>query len=40
MKPVAREIFGMAKRRGLWLRCFLGGEEIECLEEGSNGEIS
>ena len=24
MKPAAREIFGIAKRRGFWLRCFLG----------------
>jgi hypothetical protein len=24
MKPAAHEIFGIAKRRGFWLRCFLG----------------
>jgi hypothetical protein len=36
MKPAAHEISGIAKRRGFWLRCFLGGEAIERLEEGSN----
>jgi hypothetical protein len=25
MKPAAHEIFGITKRRGFWLRCFLGG---------------
>jgi len=30
MKPVAHEIFEIAKQRGFWLRCFWNAKSISC----------